>query len=321
MKDPKTKIGFFYKYLSSKFYLTEIPVENKKTILLHWFFWRSHAKDTMKIIRTGSCITLLSDFVPIEAKTFFRLLYFEDYAKYAFWTFNDNFINDLSINIALINDDNILSCVEVLRTYSCAFDEKLNTGVDDEISYCYRKITSLKKDKKFDQMFALDVHNRKAVLDLLKKRMDEIKKQNERELPSIEPQSTNNKPAEISFLEMLIPINGSIENSLSYIESKIIEANLPHNIFHTIKKTKKGTNQAGLNSEIAAMVNVFQIKGYFKKGFTFKDIYKSFGMYTKNKSGKDYDYSFFVEEFHFRKCVEYLKTLNITDLNLDNQDS
>ena len=54
MKEPKTKIGFFYKYLSSKFYLTEIPVENKKTILLHWFFWRSHAKDTMKIIRTGS---------------------------------------------------------------------------------------------------------------------------------------------------------------------------------------------------------------------------------------------------------------------------
>ena len=40
----------------------------------------------MKIIRTGSCITLLSDFVPIEAKTFFRLLFFEDYVKYAFWT-------------------------------------------------------------------------------------------------------------------------------------------------------------------------------------------------------------------------------------------
>ncbi|MEO9144022.1 MAG: hypothetical protein ABI237_00560 [Ginsengibacter sp.] len=153
MKESKTKIGFFYKYLSSKFYLTEIPVENKKTILLHWLFWRSHAKDTMKIIRTGSCITLLSDFVPIEAKTFFRLLYFEDYARYAFWTFNDNFINDLSRNILLINDDNIISCVEVLRTYPHAFDEKLNTGVDEEISYCYRKFASLKTDKRFDQMF------------------------------------------------------------------------------------------------------------------------------------------------------------------------
>jgi hypothetical protein len=38
MKGSKSKISFFYKYLSSKFYLTEIPVENKKTVLLHWFF-------------------------------------------------------------------------------------------------------------------------------------------------------------------------------------------------------------------------------------------------------------------------------------------
>ena len=107
MKEPKTKIGFFYKYLSSKFYLTEIPVENKKTILLHWLILGSIAKNAMKIIRSGCCITLLSDYVPIEAKTFFRLLYFEDYAKYALWTFNDNFIIDLSRNMLLINDNNI----------------------------------------------------------------------------------------------------------------------------------------------------------------------------------------------------------------------
>src|SRR5450432_2670939 len=111
MRKSKTKISFFYKYLSSKFYLTEIPVENKRTLLLHWFFWRSLAKDTMKIIRTGSCITLLSDFVPIEAKSFFRMLYFEEYAQYAFWNFNDNFIIDLSRNVLLIDDDNIDSCI------------------------------------------------------------------------------------------------------------------------------------------------------------------------------------------------------------------
>ncbi len=321
MRKSKTRIGLFYKFLSSKFYITEVPVENKKTLLLRGFFWRNLARDTMKIIRTGSCTTLLSDSISIEAKTFFRLLYFEDYSKYVFWTFNDNFLIDLSGNVLLIDNGNIDSCIKMLRLYPVAYDEKLNTGVDEEISYCYRKITSLKTDKKFDQMFALDLHNRKSVLDLLEKRMEEIKKQNEGELPSIEPQSTNIKPAEISFLEILIPINGSTGNSLSYIESKIIEANFPHNIFHTIKKTKKGTNQAGLNSEIAAMVNVFQVKGYFKKGFTFKEIYKSFGIYTKNKSGKDYDYSFFVEEYHFKKYVDYLKTLNITDISLDNQDS
>src|SRR5450432_4455549 len=98
MRKSKTKISLFYKFLSSKFYLTEVPVENKKTILSHWLILGSIAKNAKKIIRSGCCITLLSDYVPIEAKTFFRLLYFEDYAKYVFWTFNDNFILDLSRN-------------------------------------------------------------------------------------------------------------------------------------------------------------------------------------------------------------------------------
>ena len=61
-----------------------------------------------------------------------------------------------------IDDDNVKSCVEVLRLYSMAYDEKLNNGEDSEVSFCYRKILSLKKDNKFDQMFALDVNNRKT---------------------------------------------------------------------------------------------------------------------------------------------------------------
>jgi hypothetical protein len=206
---------------------------------------------------------------------------------------------------------------EVLRTYPHAFDEKLDTGVDQEISYCYRKFASLRSDKKFDQMFILDLHNRKVVLDLLEKRMEEIKKVNEKESTSIAPGSTNHKPAEISFLEILNPTNGSIENTLKDIESKIIEARFPHNIFHTISKTKKGANQTGLNSEIAAMVNVFQDKGYFKREFTFKDIFKSFAIYTKNQAGKDYDYSFFVQDYNYKKYLEDLKLLEINNLNSD----
>ena len=115
---------------------------------------------------------------------------------------------------------------------------------------------------------------------------------------------------------MIIPINGSIENTLNYIESKIIEARFPHNIFHTINKTKKGANQTGLNSEIAAMVNIFQDNGYFKQEFTFKDIFKSFGIYTKNQAGKDYDYSFFVQDYNFKKYLENLKSVEIDNLNL-----
>ena len=273
-------------------------------------------KGCNKIIRTGSCITLLSDFVPIEAKTFFRLLYFEDYAKYAFWTFNDNFIIDLSRNMLSINEEDIISSVEILRTYTHAFDEKLDTGVDEEISYCYRKFASLRRDKRFEQMFILDLHNRKVILDLLEKRMKEIKNQNERELPSIEPETTNHKPAEISFLDMLNLTNGSTENTLIYIEAKIIEARFPHNIFHTIEKSKKGANKTGLNSEIAAMVNVFQDNGYFKREYTFKDIFKSFGIYTQNQAGKDYDYSFFVQDYNFKKYLENLKSIEIDNVNL-----
>ena len=316
MKGSNTNIGLYYKSLSSKFYITEIPVENKKTTLFRWLFGVSLARDVMKIIRTGGCITLLSDFVPIDAQSFFRLLYFEDYAKYAFWTFNGHFIIDLSRNILLINDDDIISCVEILKTYPHAFDEKLDTGHDPEISFCYRKYASLRTDKKFDQMFALDVHNRKVLLDLLEKRMEEIKRQNEGELPSIEPEPTNHKTAEISFLDMLNPSNGSIENTLEYIESKIIEAGFPHNIFHTIEKSKKGANKTGLNSEIAAMVNVFQDNGYFKREFTFKDIFKSFGIYTKNQAGKDYDYSFFDQDYNFKKYLANLKSIEIDSVNL-----
>jgi hypothetical protein len=317
MRKSKTRIGLFYKFLSSKFYITEVPVENKKTLLLRGFFWRSLARDTMKIIRTGSCITLLSDFISIEAKTFFRLLYFEDYSKYVFWTFNDNFLIDLSRNVLLVDDDNIDSCIKILRLYPVAYDEKLNTGVDGEISFCYRKIASLKKDKNFDQMFALDMKNRKSVMELLEKRIgiNEKGKENQNELFAIEPDFENNQTEAISFLEMLNPTNGSTENTLSYIESKIIEANFPHNIFHTIKKTKRGANPKGLNAEIAAMVIVFEDNGYFKRECTFKDIFKSFGVYTKNQAGKDYDYSFFVQDYNFKIYLENLKSIEIDTLN------
>ena len=68
------------------------------------------------------------------------------------------------------------------------------------------------------------------------------------------------------------------------------------------------------------MVKIFQDKGYFKGEFTCKDIYKSFGIYTNNKSGKDYDYSFFVEDYNFKNYLENLKALDVNNINLDDQD-
>ena len=229
---------------------------------------------------------------------------------------------ELSHNLIHIDNDNIELCIEVLKRYPIAYDQKLNTGLDQEVSYCFRKVASLRNDKEFDLMFSLDLQNRKAVLELLVKRLvaNEKGKYNTGELPETEPEPQNNEAPEISFLEMLVPIGSSLENTLNFIESKIIEARFPHNIFHTIPKTRRGANQTGLNSEIAAMVKVFQDKGYFKKEFTFKDIYKSFGTYTKNKSGKDYDYSFFVDEYNFKKYLQYLELLEITHLNLKVQE-
>ncbi|MEO8823792.1 MAG: hypothetical protein ABI366_09470, partial [Ginsengibacter sp.] len=224
----------------------------------------------MKIIRSGCCITLLSDYVPIEAKTFFRLLYFEDYAKYAFWTFNDNFINDLSGNILLTNDDNIISCVEILRTYPNAFDEKLNTGMDEEISYCYRKVDSLRIDKKFDQMFVLDLHNRKVVLDLLEKRMEEIEtgdeNQQEKKLSLEIAETSNHAPSKVPFLDMVTPLKGNKEETLQFIKEAVLLAGAK-DLFITVKLNKGDRNPKGFYGNVWAMITFFYEKGYFNNDF------------------------------------------------------
>ncbi len=141
----------------------------------------------------------------------------------------------------------------------------------------------LREDPKFQLMYQKDRENREAILKEINK-IIELLADNKIETAFFEKSSTIVKEPKKQpcFLDMLIPINGSRENTLSYIESKIIEARFPHNIFHAISKTKKGANQTRLNSEIAAMVNVFQDTGYFKREYTFKDIFKSFGIYTQN---------------------------------------
>jgi hypothetical protein len=183
------------------------------------------------------------------------------------------------------------------------------------------KNNHLREDPKFQLMYQKDRENREAILKEINK-MIELLDTNKTETVSFETFPTIDKEPkkQAGFLDMVIPVNGSIENTLNYIESKIIEARLPHNIFHTISKTKKGANQTGLNSEIAAMVNIFQDNGYFKQEFTFKDIFKSFGVYTKNQAGKDYDYSFFVQDYNFKKFLENLKSLKINKINLDSQE-
>ena len=134
------------------------------------------------------------------------------------------------------------SCIKILRLYSVAYDEKLNTGVDEELSYCYLKIASLRKDKKFDQMFALDLQNRKTVMELLEKRLvaNEKGEENKNGLSSIEPDPVNHQPEEISFLEMLIPINGSTENTLKLYRIKNHRSQVSAQYISHHKENKKG---------------------------------------------------------------------------------
>ncbi|HCN83977.1 MAG TPA: hypothetical protein DIT07_10220, partial [Sphingobacteriaceae bacterium] len=212
-------------------------------------------------------------------------------------------------------------CQNLLYNNFIPYDGIGEDNPDEELVWCMVKNNHLRGDPKFQLMYQKDRENREAILKEIIK-MIELLPVNKTETVSFETFPTIDKELKkpAGFLDMIIPINGSIENTLNYIESKIIEARFPHNIFHSINKTKKGANQTGLNSEIAAMVNVFQDNGYFKQEFTFKDIFKSFGIYTKNQAGKDYDYSFFVQDYNFKKYLENLKSLKINKINLGSQE-
>jgi hypothetical protein len=241
---------------------------------------------------------------------------FEDIARYVFWTFNESYRLQLKEHLSNFSDVELQRCQNLLNKNYIPYEDIGEDNPDEELVWCMVKNSYLRADPKFELMYQKDQQNRQAILNEINK-LVEFSDTDKAEIVSFgTPFAIDKEPKkQPGFLDMIIPVNGNIENTLSYIESKIIEARFPHNIFHTIRKTKKGANQTGLNSEIAAMVHVFQDKGYFKKEFTFKEIYKSFGIYTKNKSGKDYDYSFFVEEYHFKKYLEYLEPLEITDIN------
>jgi hypothetical protein len=160
MKKHKHKVSILVVIFSRKHYLAEVPVENKKTLLNHSLWWIDYAKDALKILRTGCCITLKTDIYPIAAKTFFNLYYFKDYVKYVYWTFNDYFLNSLSKISVNINIEDLEICVGLLKEYPVAFDEKMNTGYEQEITFCFRKMISLKEDVRLSEMFDMDTQNR-----------------------------------------------------------------------------------------------------------------------------------------------------------------
>ena len=320
MKRLKRKIHWPTKIISNKNYIKEVSIDGKVT---NTFNFKTGYYDlyTAQIIRAGNCITLLSSPPTFSLNAFKNSNLFEDIAKYVFWTFNESYRLQLIDHISNFSDVELQRCQNLLNNNLIPYDDIGEDNPDEELVWCMVKNNHLRADLKFESMYQKDWENREAILKEISKLIKSFDI-NKIEITSLETVAAiDHEPKEqLGFLDIIIPVNGSIENTLKYIESKIIEAKFPHNIFHTIEKSKKGANKTGLNSEIAAMVNVFQDNGYFKRKFTFKDIFKSFGIYTKNQAGKDYDYSFFIQDYNYKIYLEDLKSLEINNINSDSQD-
>jgi hypothetical protein len=308
----KRKIHWPTKIISNRNYIKEVSIDDKVT---NTFNFKTGYYDlyAAQIIRAGNCITLLSSPPTFSLNTFKNSNLFEDIAKYVFWTFNESYRLQLIEHLSEFSDVELQRCQSLLHNNFIPYDGIGEDNPDEELVWCMVKNNHLKIDPKFESMYQKDRENREAILKEMNKLIELSDINNNETASAIDQEPTK----QAGFLDMIIPLNGSIENTLNYIESKIIEARFPHNIFHTISKSKKGANKTGLNSEIAAMVNVFQHKGYFKREFTFKDIFKSFGIYTKNQAGKDYDYSFFVQDYNYKKYLEDLQSLEINNMHSD----
>ena len=308
----KRKIHWPTKIISNRNYIKEVSIDDKVT---NTFNFKTGYYDlyAAQIIRAGNCITLLSSPPTFSLTTFKNSNLFEDIAKYVFWTFNESYRMQLIEHLSDFSDVELQRCQSLLHNNFIPYDGIGEDNPDEELVWCMVKNNHLIVDPKFESMYQKDRENREAILKEMNKLIELSDINNNETASAIDQEPTK----QAGFLDMIIPLNGSIENTLNYIESKIIEARFPHNIFHTISKSKKGANKTGLNSEIAAMVNIFQDKGYFKREFTFKDIFKSFGIYTKNQAGKDYDYSFFVQDYNYKKYLEDLKSLEINNMNSD----
>ena len=184
----------------------------------------------------------------------------------------------------------------------------INDEEKDEVIYwCKVKNASLKKSKVFAEMFQRDEDNRQAVLNLIEKQLFE-----KRAATAL---------TETIFTDMVNPVFGTVEKTLKYMADQTEEAGFKHAIFERVKKTKGEKNPPGLNDEIAAMVKVFRGKGYFKKDYTFEEIFKAFGKYSHNEAGntKTYNEGYFRDKNYYKTCLKQLQAIEIKNFSQTNK--
>lgn len=303
----RRNVSFPTKLLSNHHYLNEVSVEGKKTRKFHFHIgW--YDLYAGQIIRTGNCITLLSNPYSLTVDTFWNIHYFEDITKFIFWTFNNSFRLKLIDQIALLPVSTIKHCLTLLDENFTPFDENRSANADEELQWCYQKNNYLKNDKAFRLMYQLDKENRTAIKEALERRTAG------QSTETIHP-TDEQQPSEPSFLDLLRPMNDSSHETLYFIARKTEEAEFPHNLFQPVPKLTNGKNPYGLNGSMAAMIDFFYQHNYFKKGCTPEQIFRAYFAYSGNEPGKRSTFfSEFRDDNNFIKYSDKLKALKIQKL-------
>jgi hypothetical protein len=307
------KVGFATKFLSNHNYIKEVSVEGKTSPKFHFNF-ALYDHYAAQIIRSGNCITLLSNNISITKENFWNTNYFEDLTRYVFWTFNKSFLLTLLENIDILNASVITRCQQLLLDNFTPYDTKLEEQADEEVQWCLVKNEHIKKNDKFKQMYLLDKENRTEILKALTEKIASLKsvhnitKPAEEEITAIEA-----KPR--SFLDLLKPINNDPLQTVSFLKDKLDAAGFEFNLFTKIDKLPNGKNPYGLNGAIAAMIDFFYQYDYFKKEHKLEEIFKSYFFYTGNSIPKLKTFlSEFRQDNSYVKHFEKLKKLKINKL-------
>lgn len=297
------KVGFATKLLSNHNYLKEVSVEGKATNKFNFSigFFDQYAAQVM---RSGNCITLLSNNLSINKDTFWNPNHFEDLTKYVFWTFNKSFLLELIESIDSLGNSALKRCADLFQENLTPYESKTDEIADEELQWCLVKNEKLKNDPKFEQMYVLDQENRTALLNVLTQKADSASlKENQPSSALENPVTADSKS--LTFFDVLQTLNTGSHETLEFISATIKKANFEFDLLSKVDKLPNGKNPYGLNGAIAAMIDFFYQNNYFKKEYKLEEIFKAYSAYTGNSIAK---LKTFLSEF--RQDNSYLKHLD-----------
>ena len=316
----KDKISLATKYLSNRRYLNEVPVEGKKNSKFQ-FHLGNYDLYAAQIIRTGSCITLLSSPMTVTEESFWNTTHFEDLAKYVFWTFNKSFLLKLLDRVENESPAILARFQDLLLENPVPYREPVPSNADEELRFCYMKNRNLQKDAKFQLMYSLDEQNRKVFLNAVEKKIARsVLAPFIGEAVPPPPPSTHDveKPKDgpiLDFLKLVRPMNGSPEETLRFITNQTEQAGYKWPLFSPVQRLNNGKNPYGFNGAIAAMIYHFQQLGYIDKGHRFDDVFKAYLTYSQNGIGKLPTFlANYRQDNQYRKYLSNLKDLKINKL-------